>query len=438
MKQRVVVLLLLLSLMVICFLPGMVSAHMPVPIEPGDNPALTTDTARIVLSPSNAQVVVGQTVVVDIRIEDIQDLWGGDVQLAFDPHIIEVVDADPGVPGVQIQPGDFPRPDFVVKNTADNAAGTIWYALTQTGGDPCNGSGTMARITFRGKDLGISAVRFTYSLLSTKDGEPIPADTYDGSVTVVEPSPTPSNTPIPTDTPTNTPIPTDTPTDTPIPTDTPTNTPIPTDTPTGTPIPTDTPTNTPIPTDTPTNTPVPTNTPTPTYTLTNTPTATSTPTHTPTVTPTSTPFLWTFEGHVYIGEVGITDIPFAGVLVELYGSDTADAIGVLLDSEITDTDGAFSLSHQGEEGYAYFNIVESDPTGYVSRGSVAGAEGVVRDDNWVQYAGVGPGIYGGIAFYDVVELGIGLRVYLPLLYNQAPPAPGLYRGLNLGPLYLKP
>jgi hypothetical protein len=107
-------------------------------------------------------------------------------------------------------------------------------------------------------------------------------------------TPTDTATPTPTDTPTNTPTdtPTNTPTDTatPTPTDTPTNTPTntPTDTPTNTP--TDTPTNTPTntPTDTPTNTPTDTATPTPTNTPTNTATPTKTPTNTKTPTPTKT------------------------------------------------------------------------------------------------------------------------------------------------------
>ena len=95
---------------------------------------------------------------------------------------------------------------------------------------------------------------------------------FDGDLTFVAQTPTPTSTPIPT--PTSTPIPT--PTSTPIPT--PTSTPIPT--PTSTPIPT--PTSTPIPTPTSTPIPTPTSTPIPTPTSTPIPTPTSTPIPTPT------------------------------------------------------------------------------------------------------------------------------------------------------------
>lgn len=94
-----------------------------------------------------------------------------------------------------------------------------------------------------------------------------------------EPTPTPTNTPVPpTNTPTNTPVP---------PTHTPTNTSVPpTNTATNTPVPpTHTPTNTSVP---PTHTPTPTETNTPTPTRTPTSTRTPTATHTPTRTPSPT------------------------------------------------------------------------------------------------------------------------------------------------------
>jgi len=101
---------------------------------------------------------------------------------------------------------------------------------------------------------------------------------------------TPTNTPTvtPTDTPTNTQTPTPTNTETPTNTPTNTNTPTVTQTPTNTETPT--PTNTETPTNTPTSTETPTNTPseTPTNTPTNTETPTNTPTNTPTITVTPT------------------------------------------------------------------------------------------------------------------------------------------------------
>ena len=111
------------------------------------------------------------------------------------------------------------------------------------------------------------------------------------SLSLVTPTPTPSETP--TNTPTVTPTPSETPTNTPTPSVTPSNTVTPSVTPTNTITPSVTPSNTPTqtvtPSETPTNTPTLTQTPTVTPTPTQTPTRTQTNTPTVTETPTNTP-----------------------------------------------------------------------------------------------------------------------------------------------------
>jgi len=153
----------------------------------------TTDSASVRVSPAEVELTVGETAQVEILIEDVQDLWGGDVRVSFDPAIVEVVDADAGTSGVQIEPGDFPRPDFVVVNKVDNLPEPeggygAWYAITQTDEPPQNGGGTMYRITLRGKAVGTSPLHIAYALLSTRDAEPIPVTLFDGSVTVTNPA----------------------------------------------------------------------------------------------------------------------------------------------------------------------------------------------------------------------------------------------------------
>jgi hypothetical protein len=144
-------------------------------------------STTILIQPSAPDVNVDDTVTVDIRIEDVTDLYGVDVRLSFDPTLLKVQDAD-GNPanGIQIQEGSFPAPDFRVKNEADNDAGTIWYAVSQqnpTG--PISGSGVAASVTFRGLAEGTSSVAFTYQKIVEIDGERIPATTQDGQITVI-------------------------------------------------------------------------------------------------------------------------------------------------------------------------------------------------------------------------------------------------------------
>ena len=140
------------------------------------------------IDPPQASVYASNTVTVDIRIEDVTDLYGAEVHLSFDPARIEVVDADPARPGTQIQEGTFPDPGqgFVATNNTDNSAGTIDYAMTLLSPAPAvSGSGVVASITFHGKAEGTSPIAFVSVLLSDPSANEIPATSEDGSITVI-------------------------------------------------------------------------------------------------------------------------------------------------------------------------------------------------------------------------------------------------------------
>jgi len=168
------------------------------------------------IDPASNTVAVGAATTVDIHIANVTGLSGIDVDLTFDPALLEVVDADSSKDGVQIQLGTFLSPDFVQANAVDQAAGTISLAFVRTPPrDPVSGSGDLATITFRGKANGASAVAFAGVALSDENGANINATAQVGYIAVGAPSASPTPTP----TPTNTPIPgvTSTPTPTPTP-----------------------------------------------------------------------------------------------------------------------------------------------------------------------------------------------------------------------------
>jgi len=122
-------------------------------------------------------------VTVAIHIENATRLYGAEVHLAFDPTQLEVQDADPDTEGIQIQVGDFPSPDFVVQNRADNTKGTIDYAATQLAPrEAVDGSGVLATVTVKGKD--ISSLTIVGAKLATPDGEEIPSQTVAGQVEI--------------------------------------------------------------------------------------------------------------------------------------------------------------------------------------------------------------------------------------------------------------
>lgn len=120
---------------------------------------------------------VGSSVDVDLYVAHAANLYGADIKYTFDPSIVQVVDADPFMPGVQIQPlGGFLSPDLVIRRDANNATGTIQYAVTQLNpSQPVTGSGSLARVTFQPIAQGRFVMPDNGSILAAYGGSAIPS-----------------------------------------------------------------------------------------------------------------------------------------------------------------------------------------------------------------------------------------------------------------------
>ncbi len=142
-------------------------------------------------NPTTAIGVVGVTnAVVDMYIEDVVGLYGADLQISyFNTTIAQVVDQVPATTSIQIEPlSDFLQPDFIVRRVADNMAGTIHYAATQTDPTlPVDGSGPVARITFQGLQAGTFTMTWGPIELSTIDGRIIPFTAQPCTITFIDP-----------------------------------------------------------------------------------------------------------------------------------------------------------------------------------------------------------------------------------------------------------
>lgn len=160
--------------------------------------------ATVTISPPDGTVACGNNVTVDVRVNDVTGLYGIDFRISYDPAVVEVVDANPAAPGVQIQAGTFPDVSggrgLIQVNSVDVGTGTISYAATLINPTPpeAGTSGIAAQITFRGVAAGSSDIEFTSVLLSDQPARPIQAVPVDGSLTVTcDGGPPPTNTPVP-------------------------------------------------------------------------------------------------------------------------------------------------------------------------------------------------------------------------------------------------
>jgi parallel beta-helix repeat protein len=143
--------------------------------------------AGVYISPTVSTVGISKTITIDVMASNVENLYGFQMQLDFDPSVVEVVDSNSLFPGVQIERGTFPVPDEVFINRANNALGTIEYYASLQGDKPgVSGSGVLARIVLHGLEVGTSELAFVDAILSDPQSVEIPADIEGGVVDVVE------------------------------------------------------------------------------------------------------------------------------------------------------------------------------------------------------------------------------------------------------------
>lgn len=184
----------------------------------------------VLLSPFSQNIAVGQLAYLTLSVQDVENLYGYQTTIAFNPSLLEVVDADTSKTGIQVALGTFLQADFVQQNNADNSTGRINCVVSQLApAGPVSGSGDLLTITFKGKAVGTSAIQFADIKLAQANGMAIDVTRQEAQIAVgggTPPTETPTFTPTPTPTgPTSTPTATS-----PVGTPTPTTTPTPTGT----------------------------------------------------------------------------------------------------------------------------------------------------------------------------------------------------------------
>jgi predicted nucleic acid-binding Zn-ribbon protein len=143
-----------------------------------------------VLSPSS--VTRGSTFSVNVQVKSVNDLYGLQFGLSFNPGVVEALGVSEGSFLKQGGASTFWNPPAI-----DNAVGMVsGAAATRLGPIPgVSGSGTLATISFRAKAAGSSSLTLTGVSLSDASAQPIPHTTVGGWVSV-SPPPVPPDTQI--------------------------------------------------------------------------------------------------------------------------------------------------------------------------------------------------------------------------------------------------
>jgi hypothetical protein len=118
--------------------------------------------AQVRLETTAVQVGVGETFAVSIEVFDAVGIYGGSIELTFDPQRFTVIAVD----NQALVPGSFfaDRPGMTLKNTV--VEGRVAYAITlRQPAEPVNGSGTLGTVQFQALSAGPAQINLTEARL---------------------------------------------------------------------------------------------------------------------------------------------------------------------------------------------------------------------------------------------------------------------------------
>jgi hypothetical protein len=139
--------------------------------------------------PENA---TGQEFIIEAYVRNVTNLYGIDIQFAWDPEYLLYLNHTPHIPKDDYTDGILWKPGMFIFNDVDATAGTYWVAYACMDPAPAfNGTGIAFDMAFRILKHPVYPdpdVTLTLDLVATdlsdKPGYPIPHDKYDGAVVI--------------------------------------------------------------------------------------------------------------------------------------------------------------------------------------------------------------------------------------------------------------
>ena len=125
-------------------------------------------------------------------------LYAVDIEIRFDPAVLQVEDASPNQDGIQVGLGTFLDAGLILYNQVDNDQGLIRFAMTQMNpSEPKSGEGVLLVLYFTTQADGESVLEVPFAEAATRLGEAITVEGVDGLVTVSSGAPERQTTDIP-------------------------------------------------------------------------------------------------------------------------------------------------------------------------------------------------------------------------------------------------
>ena len=159
--------------------PTPTASPPPTAVPPTGAPQTPTpdvEPALVRFRAHDAVIGADEPTQIDIVLERLADFYGVQVLLTFDATRVQIIDADPALPGVQISPSaPFAGSGFVALNRVDNELGTIEFAATLLNPvRPLNGDAVAASFLLIATNPGEVRLDVAEALLASFEAQPIP------------------------------------------------------------------------------------------------------------------------------------------------------------------------------------------------------------------------------------------------------------------------
>ena len=149
--------------LVAVFLSGRLLGVRAAPTSSALQQDVIEPTVQVSLDPAYSRIDVGDLITLTVRSGDLDQLYGFQWKLRFNPGVLQVVDADTATAGVQIISSDVfvGKTNLEVSNTADNTTGEIIYGqMLYLEAHGVDGEAVLGQVVFRAIAEGVSALRF--------------------------------------------------------------------------------------------------------------------------------------------------------------------------------------------------------------------------------------------------------------------------------------
>lgn len=140
----------------------------------------TPDNSSIIcVCPHETSVDVGETVTISVILsKEVENLYGFDIVLKWDPTALEYIDHVVTVPVESYSDGVLHAPIFLLKDDVDPTAGNYWVAYSSMPpAEPFSGKGVFFTMTFKVLSTSNEPLfQLVSAALSNNEGRPILQD----------------------------------------------------------------------------------------------------------------------------------------------------------------------------------------------------------------------------------------------------------------------